>query len=140
MSQQGAVLLANHVNGKEIIKPDSNVPGAPYNFDAIPVWLKPVLWNETKNIRFRGLLFVLLYTLSAAAFAAIIFVPVGFYKERDAAGVTALIWLVLSLCLGIPYALAVWWTSYVQVAGSQPQRLIHRKKKTRQIAQKNTNN
>jgi lysylphosphatidylglycerol synthetase-like protein (DUF2156 family) len=91
------------------MKPDSNVPGVPYNFDAIPVLLKPDLWDETKNIRFRGLLFVLLYTLLAAAFVAILAVPVGFYKGRDAAGVTALIWLVLSLCLGIPYALAVWW-------------------------------
>jgi hypothetical protein len=78
------------------MKPDSNVPGIPFNFHAIPLWLKPDLWDETKKMRCRGLLFVVLYTLSAAAFVAIIFVPIGIYKGKHMIGTTALIWLGLT--------------------------------------------
>ena len=91
------------------MKPDSTAPGIPFNFDAIPIWLKPDLWDETKVVRYRGLLFILLYTLSAAACVAIIFVPIGFYKGRYAMGTTALIWFFLSLPGGLFVGLAAWW-------------------------------
>lgn len=91
------------------MKPDSTPPGSPFNFDAIPLWLKPDLWDETKAVRCRGLFFILLYTLSVAAFGTILAVPVGIYKGADMAGTTALLWLTLSLCFGIPLGLAVWW-------------------------------
>ncbi len=91
------------------MKPDSNPPGIPFNVDAIPVWLKPDLWDETKVVRCRGLLFILLYTLSVAVFVGIIAIPVGIYKGIHAAGTTALVWLAFSLPGGILVGLAVWW-------------------------------
>jgi hypothetical protein len=91
------------------LKPDSNSPGIPFNFDAIPLWLKPDLWDETKAVRCRGLFFVALYTLSAAVFVAIIAVPVGIYKGKHMIGTTALIWLAFSFPGGILLGLAAWW-------------------------------
>jgi hypothetical protein len=91
------------------MKPDSSSPGVPFNFDAIPLWLKPDLWDETKVVRCRGLFFILLYTLSALVFVGIIAIPVGIYKGKDAAGTTALIWLALSLPGGVLLGLAACW-------------------------------
>lgn len=91
------------------MKPDSNPPGVPFNFDVIPLWLKPDLWDETKDVCCRGLLFIALYTISVATFAAIIFVPIAFYKGTHAVGTTALVWLALSLPVGVLVGLAGWW-------------------------------
>jgi hypothetical protein len=91
------------------MKPSPNPPGIPFNFDAIPLWLKPDLWDEAKKVRCRGLLFVVLYTLSAAAFGAILFVPAGIYKGKDMMGTTALVWLALSLPGGLVLGFASWW-------------------------------
>jgi hypothetical protein len=102
------VRLANN-SRKSSMKPDSNPPGIPFNFHAIPLWLKPDLWDETKKVRCRGLLFVVLYTLSMAVFVAIIAVPAGIYKGKHMMGTTALIWLALSLPGGLLTGLAAWW-------------------------------
>lgn len=91
------------------MKPDSTPSGVPFNFDTIPLWLKPDLWDETKIVRCRSLLFIALYTLSAAAFVAIILIPIGIYKGHGTYGTTAIIWLVLSLLGGILLGLAACW-------------------------------
>ncbi len=83
------------------MKPDSTPPGVPFNFDAIPLWLKPDLWDESKTVRCRGLLFIVLYTLSVAAFMAILAVPAGIYKGADMMLTTVLLWLALSLPGGV---------------------------------------
>jgi len=91
------------------MKPDSNLPGVPFNFDTVPLWLKPDLWDETKTVRCRGLLFILLYILSAAAFGGIIAVPVGIYMGVDTMGTTALVCLAVSLPGGVLLGLGTWW-------------------------------
>lgn len=91
------------------MKPESNVGGVSFNFHAIPLWLQPDLWDETKQVRFRGLLFISLYALSMAVFGAIIFVPIGIYMGLDAAGTTTAIWLSASLFGGTLSGLGAWW-------------------------------
>jgi hypothetical protein len=90
------------------MKPDLNVSGIPFNFDAIPLWPQSDLWDETKVVPYRGARFIFLYALSMAAFGTIIFVPIGFYFGKDGAGVIASIWLIGSSVLGIPFGLAAW--------------------------------
>ena len=91
------------------MKPAPNPPGFLFDFDAIPLWLKPDLWDETKNVPYRGLLFVVLYILSVAVFFAIIFVPAGIYKGKNMMGTTALIWLAFSCPWGLLIGLLTWW-------------------------------
>jgi hypothetical protein len=91
------------------MKPDSTPPGVPFNVDAISVWLKPDLWDETKVVRCRGLLFIVLYSLSMTAFGAILAIPIGIYKGINATGTTTLVWLSLSLPVGVLVGLAAWW-------------------------------
>jgi hypothetical protein len=91
------------------MKPDSTPPGVPFNIDAIPIWLKPDLWDETKVVRCRGLLFIVLYSLSTTAFGAILAIPIGIYKGINAIGTTTLVWLSLSLSVGVLVGLAAWW-------------------------------
>lgn len=91
------------------MKPDPAAGGYAFNFSAIPLWIKPDLWDETKKVRFRGLFFVALYSLSMAVFVAIMAVPIGIYKGKDVVGTTAAIWLVLSLFGGIISGLGAWW-------------------------------
>lgn len=50
------------------MKPGPDVSGMPYNFDKLPLWLFPSLWDETKQVRLRGLWFMLLYALSLEVF------------------------------------------------------------------------
>ena len=94
------------------MKPNSNYPGSIFNFDAIPVWIQPDLWDETKTLRFRGLWFVLLYALSMATFSALIFVPIGIYFAYSGSNdpkVTLVLWLVTTVVLGSLLGLATWW-------------------------------
>lgn len=51
----------------------------------------------------------MLYTLSVAAFMALLCVPAGIYKGADMAGTTTLLWLALSLAFGPLTGLVVWW-------------------------------
>ena len=91
------------------MKPDSNSPGVPFNFDAIPLWLKPNLWDETKMVRCRGMLFIALYTLSFSAFMAILAIPVGIYKGVNETATTVLVWIAVSFPGGVMLGLAAWW-------------------------------
>jgi hypothetical protein len=54
------------------MKPSPDVSGVPFNFDTIPLWLYPDIWDETKQVRCRGLWFVVLYMLSVMVFFAIV--------------------------------------------------------------------
>jgi hypothetical protein len=90
------------------MKPPKN-PGLPFNFDTIPLWLKPDLWDESSSVRFRGLFFVVLYTISMGAFDAIILIPVWIYKGAEAGGVTIAVWFCLTIVAGVPIGLGCWW-------------------------------
>jgi hypothetical protein len=54
------------------MKPTPDVSGTPFNFDAIPMWLYPDVWDEAQQVRLRGLWFVLLYVLSTLFFTEVI--------------------------------------------------------------------
>ena len=90
------------------MKPNSTPPGVPFNFDTIPLWVRPDLWDEATNVKYRGLWFVCLYTMSLGTFAAMIFFPLGLFFAKPVI-VTTVVWLTLSIVTGIPFGLAVWW-------------------------------
>lgn len=89
------------------MKPDSNPPGAIFNFHFLPMWLYPDVWDENKEIKLRGLWFIALYVLSTLAFGGLIFVPLGFYLNNWT--VTATVWLALGIGWGFLLGLAAWW-------------------------------
>lgn len=89
------------------MKPRGNAPGTPFNFDSIPAWLLPDLWNEEKEVRFRGLLFVLLYTLSVLAFFGLFVLLLSLVFSKPVA-VMAWVWLYLGIPGGVIYGLANW--------------------------------
>lgn len=90
------------------MKPNGNAPGSPFNFDVIPAWLFPSLWDETKEIRLRGLWFVVLYTLSLLIFFGVIALLLAVVFSKPVA-VMARVWLFLGIPGGIIYGLATWW-------------------------------
>jgi hypothetical protein len=84
----------------------------PFNFDAIPLWLYPEVFDDTKEVAYRGGWFVFLYVLSAALNGLILFGPVGLYMATGnlhSVIATVAIWLAISLPGGIILGLAVWW-------------------------------
>lgn len=90
------------------MKPDPDVSGVPFNFDAIPMWLYPDVWDETKQVRLRGLWFVLLYTLSALIFTGVvaIFLALIFSKSMTVMAIGGLFFGGLG---GIVIGLSAWW-------------------------------
>lgn len=101
------------------MEPDFDRVGLPFNFDTLPLWLKPDLWDKGKNVPFRGMFFVLLYTLSFAVFAALLFVPAGIYMGADMAITTAVVWISLSVFSGSIIGLACWW-DFARGRGNTP--------------------
>lgn len=91
------------------MKPDTNYPGSVFNFDAIPYWVKPELWDREKSVHCRGLQFVLLYILSTALFVTFFAIPIGIYLGIEHVQVTVGIWLALTLISGTLIGLGVWW-------------------------------
>lgn len=95
------------------MKPDNNAP--PFNVDAIPLRLMPDLWDEKKTIRYRGLMFITLYTLSITINFLLFFIPIGIYVYIGGTNglymVVATIkwWLILSIPMGVIGGLAAWW-------------------------------
>ncbi|WP_143684646.1 hypothetical protein [Variovorax sp. KK3] len=59
-------------------KPEFNLPGNPYNVDAIPQWFEPDLWKTAKHVPLRRTNVALLYALSMAGFTAVACTP--FYR------------------------------------------------------------
>ncbi|MFA5826738.1 MAG: hypothetical protein WC825_12320 [Gallionellaceae bacterium] len=89
------------------MKPDPDVSGVPYNFDALPIWLFPSLWDETKTVRLRGLWFVLLYTLSFLVFGALLMFPLAIILSRPINAATG-VWIVLCIPSGVVIGLFSW--------------------------------
>jgi uncharacterized integral membrane protein len=90
------------------MKPDPDVTGVPFNFDAIPMKLFPGLWDETKKVRMRGLWFILLYTFSTQIFFSI-FMFFGAILFSRSLGVMLLFSLIIGIPIGIVIGLASWW-------------------------------
>jgi len=90
------------------MKPDPNVSGVPYNFDTLPIWLFPSLWEESKTVRLRGLWFVLLYTLSSLVFGALFIFPLAIIFGRPII-TTTWVWLFLCIPCGVVLGLISWW-------------------------------
>jgi len=90
------------------MKPTPDVTGVPFNFDAIPVWIFPDLWDETKKVRLRGLYFVLLYTISVLVFLAI-FMLFGAIIFSRSIGLMLWFALIISLPIGGIVGLGSWW-------------------------------
>ena len=90
------------------MKPDPDVSGVPYNSHAIPMWLYPDLWDEKKRVRFRGLWFVVLYTLSVLVFMGVVAILLGLFFSRP---IGLMLWfvLIISAPIGGIIGLANWW-------------------------------
>lgn len=90
------------------MKPDPDVSGVPFNFDLIPISFYPDVWDETKQIRLRGLWFVLLYLLSFLVFGAIFLFPLALIFGKPMLTMT---WVWLFLCVpgGIVLGFLSWW-------------------------------
>jgi hypothetical protein len=89
------------------MKPDSNAQGSPFNFDAIPIWLYPDVWDEHKSVKLRGFWFLFLYTLSSLTFNGFIFLPIALFSGNWHK--VFLIWLMFGVVGGVIVGLAVWW-------------------------------
>lgn len=90
------------------MKPDANVTGMPFNFDAIPLWLYPDVWDETKHVQLRGLWFVLLYSISFMVFfSAFMFVGALIFSRS----IWSMLWfaLIISVPGGFIVGVASWW-------------------------------
>ncbi len=87
------------------MKPTVNYSGI--NFDAIPMWIYPDVWDENKPVKFRGLCFILLYTLSFSVFANLLFLPVGLYHGK----LNAAIWIAATFgaITGVLGGVAAWY-------------------------------
>lgn len=92
------------------MKPNNIIP--PFNFDAIPLYFEPSLWDETKPLRYRGFKFVVLYTLSIGVHSLLIFaIGVLIRSFRDFKPIEGLgiWWLLVSVLAGILMGLLGWW-------------------------------
>ncbi|WP_143684645.1 hypothetical protein [Variovorax sp. KK3] len=95
-------------------KPEINVPGVPYDFDAIPRWIEPNLWNLTSPVRYRRTKIAVLYALSCIGMGTTVCLPIylflgignGFASGR-ALGIWFL-WLV-GVAIAPAYGLTVLW-------------------------------
>lgn len=90
------------------MQPERDVSGIPFNSHAIPLWLYPDVWDETKPIRLRGLWFVLLYALSfLVLIASFMFIGALIFSRP----LGLMLWF--SLVIGIPgggvIGLGNWW-------------------------------
>lgn len=90
------------------MKPNGNAPGSPFNFDALAMWVYPDVWDETKNVKWRGLWFVGLYTLSVLIFFGLFLALITLFFSKPLS-IMILVWLILGVPSGIVYGLATWW-------------------------------
>lgn len=90
------------------MKPDPDVSGVPFNSHAIPLWLYPDLWDETKRVRFRWLWFMLLYILSLLVFFGLASILLSLIFSRS---IGLMLWfaLIISLPIGGIIGLVNWW-------------------------------
>ena len=88
-----------------------NKGGEPFNFNLIPVWLYPDLFEETKEVNYRGGWFVVLYLISTLLNMLFIFGPLyiyTFFTEPDRAIVALYIWLAIGIPFGVLLGLGMW--------------------------------
>ena len=90
------------------MKPPLDVSGVPFNFNAIPMWLYPDVWDETKQMRLRGLWFVLLYSLSALIFTCVVAISLALIFSKPMK-VMAVVGLFFGGLGGIVIGLSAWW-------------------------------
>lgn len=92
------------------MKPDNNVPGMPYNFDALPLLILPELWDEGKKVKGRGAWFVFLYTLSIVVFGIFAFIPVALYCFLGGSKISSIasLWFGFHFLAGGLTGFAVW--------------------------------
>jgi hypothetical protein len=89
------------------MKPDTTALGSPFNFDTIPVWLYADVWDENKLVKFRGLWFIVLYTISTLIFGCCVFLPIALFTGGWKPLVVML--LIGGGIFGILTGLAAWW-------------------------------
>lgn len=89
------------------MKPDTDHSGAPFDFNALPMWIYPDAWDENKSVKLRGLWFILLYMFSTILFAGLIFVPIALYLGKWSTAFV--LWLLWGGAGGFAIGLAVWW-------------------------------
>lgn len=90
------------------MKPPRDVTGMPYDFNAIPMWIYPDVWDETKQIRLRGLWFVVLDTISFLIFIAIFIFPGALIFDKSLIA-AAWVWIFIGIPFGLISGLASWW-------------------------------
>lgn len=76
------------------------------------MWLYPEVFDETKEVAYRGGWFVFLYVLSTVLNGLILFGPVGLYMATGnlhSVIATVAIWLAVCVPWGIIIGLATWW-------------------------------
>lgn len=90
------------------MEPPKDVSGVPYDFNKLPMWLYPDVWDETKHVRLRGLWFVLLYTLSGILFFGLVAFVLALISPKPLA---LMLWfsLIFSVPIGSIMGLAAWW-------------------------------
>lgn len=97
------------------MKADSNIPGYPFNFDAIPRWIEPNLLEFDARISRQKLKIISLYALSCVVgigWGAILGgLVIGMFNEfsTKSALVFLVFWATLSAILGPLFGLAVLW-------------------------------
>ena len=91
------------------MKPDSSFP--PFYPDAIPLWLHPDLFDETKKVAFRGCWFIGLYVFSILINGLIIFGPIAIYVSfggGDGYKAAIGLWFTIFFPGGIIIGLLTW--------------------------------
>ena len=97
---QGLLMLTSPRNPVHM-KPNTTPPGAFFNFDAIPLWLYPDLWDENKVVSHRGIWLVSLYTISFLAVFALVFGLIALFIGSQSFLTIFWIWLAVSTPCGL---------------------------------------
>jgi hypothetical protein len=88
------------------VKPNNSFP--PFDFDAVPMWLEPRLWNENIDLKLRWLRFLVLYTISTLVNMLLVFGPVAVFLGTKDLLITSCLWLITSLPGGLILGLCAW--------------------------------
>jgi hypothetical protein len=92
------------------MKPRTNVPGIPFNFDYLPLLIEPNLWDESQSVSWRGPKLVLLYALSMGVAGGLIFVPLLLWARGhgNSGIVLVVMWAIQVVLLGGGFGLVAW--------------------------------
>ena len=102
----------------------------PFNLDALPVWFYPNLFEEEKEVAYRGWWFVLLYLVSILLNTLFIFGPIAVYmmigSGLQGLTVTLAIWLAFGIPSGVLVGLAGWREFNLQKRRLQEERRLEK--------------